>query len=107
MYWLLMIAAILFEVAGTTCMKMSDGFRKLKPTIGLAIFYPLCFVCLTLAMENIDVSVAYAVWSAIGTALIAVIGFTYFKEKRSAVKYTSLGLIITGVVVLNLSGTAL
>jgi small multidrug resistance pump len=107
LYWILMLAAILFEVAGTTCMKLSDGFRKLKPTIGLVVFYPLCFGCLTLAMEEIDVSVAYAMWSAMGTALISVIGFSYFKEKKTAVKYASIGLIITGVVALNMSGTAL
>ena len=106
-HWILMIAAILFEVAGTTCMKLSDGFRKLKPTIGLVVFYPLCFGCLTLAMEEIDVSVAYAVWSAMGTALISIIGFTYFKEKKTAIKFVSIGLIVIGVVALNLSGTAL
>ena len=107
MYWVLMVLAILFEVAGTTCMKLSDGFRKLKPTIGLAVFYPLCFICLTLAMEEIDVSIAYAVWSALGTALISVIGFAYFKEKRSLVKYLSIGLIVVGVVALNLSEAAM
>jgi len=106
-HWILMIAAILFEVAGTTCMKLSDGFRKLKPTIGLVAFHPLCFGCLTLAMEEIDVSVAYAVWSAMGTALISIIGFTYFKEKKTAIKFVSIGLIVIGVVALNLSGTAL
>jgi len=59
MYWILMIAAILFDVAGTTFMKLSDAFRKQKPTIGLAAFYPLCFGCLMLAMEEIDISVAF------------------------------------------------
>jgi len=107
LYWLLMIAAILFEVLGTTCMKLSDGFRKLKPSIGLAVFYILCFGCLTLAIEKIDVSIAYALWSAMGTALITVIGITYFKEKKTYQKFISIGLIIIGVVGLNLSGTAL
>jgi len=58
-------------------------------------------------MEEIDVSVAYAVWSAMGTALISIIGFTYFKEKKTAIKFVSIGLIVIGVVALNLSGTAL
>ncbi len=102
-----MVAAILFEVAGTTCMKLSDGFKKLKPTIGLAVFYPACFGCLTLAMEKIDVSVAYAVWSAVGTALITVIGIFYFKENRTVAKIVSILLIIVGVVLLNLSGNAM
>ena len=107
MYWLLMVAAILFEVLGTTCMKLSDGFRKLKPSIWLAVFYILCFGCLTLAMEKIEVSVAYALWSAMGTALITVIGIVYFKERKTYLKFVSIGLIIIGVVSLNLSGAAL
>lgn len=106
-YWMLMIAAILFEVLGTTCMKLSDGFRKLKPSIGLAVSYTLCFICLTIAMEKIDVSVAYALWSAMGTALITIIGVTYFKERKTPMKFVSIGLIIIGVVSLNLSGTAI
>lgn len=107
LYWLLMIAAILFEVCGTTCMKLSDGFRKLKPSIGLAVFYILCFGCLTLAMEKIDVSIAYALWSAMGTALITVVGIWYFKERKTFLKFTSIALIIVGVVTLNLSGAAM
>lgn len=102
-----MIAAILLEVAGTTCMKLSDGFKKLKPTVGLAIFYPACFGCLTLAMDEIDVSVAYAMWSAMGTALITVVGVTYFKEKKTLIKFVSICLIVVGVVALNLSGNSM
>lgn len=102
-----MIAAILFEVCGTTCMKLSDGFRKLKPSIGLAVFYILCFGCLTLAMEEIDVSIAYALWSAMGTALITVVGIWYFKERKTFLKFASIALIIVGVVTLNLSGAAM
>ena len=106
MMWLYLALAILFEVTGTTCMKLSEGFTKLVPSILLFVFYSLSFRMLTLALKRIDVSVAYAVWSGMGTALIATIGVLWFKEPITALKLISLALIIGGVVGLNLSGGA-
>ena len=106
MTWLYLALAILLEVSGTTCMKLSQGFTKLVPSILLFVFYTLSMGMLTLALKRIDVSVAYAVWSGVGTALIATIGVLWFKEPVTALKLISLGLIIVGVVGLNLSGGA-
>jgi small multidrug resistance pump len=66
--------------------------------------FPTISISLTLALKKVDVSVAYAVWSGIGTALIALIGIFYFKEPSTVIKILSIGLIKTGVVGLNLSG---
>jgi len=104
MTWLYLALAILLEVSGTTCMKLSQGFTKLVPSVLLFVFYTLSMGMLTLALKRIDVSVAYAVWSGVGTALIATIGVLWFKEPVTALKLISLGLIIIGVVGLNLSG---
>jgi len=87
-------------------MKLSEGFTKLVPSIWLFVFYTLSLGMLTLALKRIDVSVAYAVWSGVGTALIATIGVLWFKEPATALKLVSLALIIAGVVGLNLSGGA-
>ena len=106
MTWLYLILAILLEVSGTTCMKLSEGFTKTIPSVLLFVFYTLSFGMLTLALKKLDVSVAYAVWSGMGTALIATIGVLWFKEPVTALKLISLGLIIIGVVGLNLSGGA-
>jgi small multidrug resistance pump len=106
MNWLYLILAILLEVSGTTCMKLSEGFTKLVPSILLFVFYTLSLGMLTLALKRIDVSVAYAVWSGVGTALIAAIGVLWFREPATAVKLISLALIVVGVVGLNLSGGA-
>jgi small multidrug resistance pump len=106
MTWVYLVLAILLEVSGTTCMKLSGGFTKLVPSILLFVFYTLSLGMLTLALKRIDVSVAYAVWSGIGTALIATIGVLWFKEPATALKLISLALIIVGVVGLNLSGGA-
>ena len=102
--WLYLTGAILLEVAGTSCMKLSQGFTKLIPSILIFVFYGLSFVGLTIALKKIDVSIAYAVWAGIGTALIAGIGMFYFKEPLTLVKVISILLIIAGVVGLNLGG---
>lgn len=104
MMWIYLLLAILLEVSGTTCMKLSEGFTRTVPSILLFVFYSLSFGMLTLALKRIDVSVAYAVWSGVGTALIATIGVLWFKEPITALKLFSLALIIGGVVGLNLGG---
>ncbi len=104
--WLFLIAAVLTEVCGTTCMKLSDGFSRLLPSILLYVFYGLSFMLLTLALKTIDVSVAYAVWSAVGTACIAVIGALFFREPMSAARIACLFLIVVGVVGLQLTSNA-
>ena len=106
MTWLYLALAILLEVCGTTCMKLSEGFTRMVPSILIFVFYTLSFGMLTLALKRIEVSVAYAVWSGVGTAFIATIGVLWFKEPATAMKLISLGLIIIGVVGLNLSGGA-
>jgi small multidrug resistance pump len=104
MHWLYLTCAIVFEVAGTTCMKLSAGFSKLLPAILMGAFYAISFTCLTLALKKVDVSIAYAIWSGIGTALIATIGILWFREPFTLLKACGLLAIIAGVVALNLSG---
>lgn len=102
--WFLLIAAIAAEVGGTTCLKLSDGFSRLVPSIGVVLLYSLAFALLAAVLKSMDVSVAYAIWSGLGTALIAVIGILIFGEPISAIRFVSLGLIVAGVVGLQLSG---
>ncbi len=104
MSWILLIIAIILEVAGTISMKLSEGFSKLVPSILLVVFYGLSFAALAFTLKKIEVGVAYAVWSGLGTALIATVGILWFKEPLTAIKIISIGLIILGVVGLNLSG---
>ncbi|MCP4411382.1 MAG: multidrug efflux SMR transporter, partial [Gammaproteobacteria bacterium] len=102
--WLYLAGAIVLEIAGTTSMKLSDGLTKLVPSILIFVFYGLSFLVFTMAIKKIDLSVAYAIWAGTGTALIALIGITHFKEPLTLIKIVSLGLIIIGVVGLNISG---
>jgi small multidrug resistance pump len=104
MSWLYLIAAILLEVCGTTCMKLSEGFTRFWPSAFLFVFYGLCFTAMTLAIKHIEVSVAYAIWSGLGMALIAMIGILWFQEAFNVLKLVSLVLIVLGIVGLHLSG---
>lgn len=101
--WVYLLLAILFEIAGTTSMKLSEGFTKLVPSILLVLFYLGSLAFLTLTLKKIDVSVAYAIWSGMGIVLIAIIGFLYFNEQFSLVKLFAILMIVIGVVTLNLT----
>ena len=102
--WLpLLLLAILLEVAGVTSMKLSHGFSRPIPSVLLFVFYGLSFGCLTLVLRRVEVSVAYALWSAIGTTLVALLGTIAFGESMTLGKAASIALIVAGVVGLRLS----
>ncbi|MBG1265857.1 DMT family transporter [Nostoc sp. WHI] len=101
--WIYLIAAIIFEVSGTTCMKLSQGFTKIGPSVLIFVFYGLCFTFLTLALKRLEVSVAYSVWAGLGTVLIAIIGIIWFRESATFIKLMSIALIVIGVIGINAS----
>ncbi|HEX6471010.1 MAG TPA: multidrug efflux SMR transporter [Streptosporangiaceae bacterium] len=107
MAWLLLAGAIATEVAATASLKASDGLTRLLPSIVVAVGYVASFVLLAWALKlQLQVSVAYAIWSGTGTAAIAVIGMLWLGEPLTAVKALGIALIIAGAVVLNLAGTS-
>jgi small multidrug resistance pump len=101
LHWFCLAGAILLEVAGTTAMKLSQGFSRPLPSVLLFVFYGASFALMTLAVKRIDMSVSYAIWSGVGTALIALIGFGWFREPVTALKVASMMLIVIGVIGLN------
>ena len=106
MSWIYLASAILFEVCGTTCMKLAEGFTKGLPSVLVLCFYGASFMSLGMALKKMDVSLAYAIWSGLGTVLITAVGSLWFHEPMTVAKIVSIGLIIMGVVGLNLSGGA-
>ncbi len=96
--WMFLAAAIVLEVAGTVSMKLSHGFTDSLPSVLLFLFYGASFTCLNFALRTIDVSVAYAIWSALGLILVAAIGILVLRESASALKIGSIVLIVLGVV---------
>ena len=104
MSWVFLFIAIVTEVFGTIFLKLSYGLTKVIPVILMILFYGLSFAFLALCIKKIDVSVAYAIWSGVGTALITIFAFMIFKEPLGAFKLFFIALIIAGVVGLNLTG---
>ena len=100
--WLTLGAAIVAEVIATSALKASEGFTRLVPTLVVAVGYGLAFWLLALTLRAIPVGVAYAVWSGVGTVLIAVVGWLVFGQRLDAWALIGMALIIAGVLVMNL-----
>lgn len=106
MEWILLVLAIVTEVGGTSLLKFSDGLRNLAPTAGALVLYLLSLGLLALSLSKIDVSVAYAIWSGLGTALIVLISIFFLGESVTWTKLLFMGLIVVGAVGLNLTSSA-
>lgn len=103
MSWLYLALAIVFETIGTTLLKLSNGFSVLIPSVGTVFSYIFSFLFLSYALKTIDVSIAYAVWGALGILLISTIGVIFFHEQLSLIKIVSIILIVLGTIGLRLS----
>lgn len=105
MTYLFLFCAIFAEVIATSLLKSTEGFTRLWPTgiclTGYAISFALLAVSISRGMQT---DVAYALWSAIGTALIVLIAVLFLGSTVSVAKVVGVALIIAGVVTLNLSG---
>lgn len=100
--WLYLVIAIGCEVAATSALKASEGFTRPLPSVVVVTGYVLAFYLLSLTLRTIPVGVAYAIWSGVGVALIAVIGWLFLGQKLDAPAIAGLVLIVAGVVVINL-----
>ena len=104
MSWLILLCAILSEVAGTLTLKFTDGMTRLWPTVLMFAFYLASLFGLSVVVRRIPVGTAYAVWSGMGTLIVAVIGMLWFKEPVTLQRLLSAGFIIAGVSGLYLTG---
>ncbi|MBS5786580.1 MAG: multidrug efflux SMR transporter [Clostridioides difficile] len=96
--------AIIGEIFGTSLLKLSEGFSKLVPTIGSLVCFSLAFYFLSLSLKSIQLNTAYAMWSGIGIVITTVISVLLWKENINFASFAGIGLILIGVVVLNLYG---
>lgn len=103
---LYLTAAIALEICGTTSLKLAEGFTRLGPSCAVIFCYAASFALLSLALRGIELSIAYAAWSGVGTAVVAAIGILWFGESVSTAKLVCLGLIVLGVAGLHLAGRA-
>ncbi len=93
--------AIALEVLGTTLLQRSEQFTRLAPTVGMALCYLASFYLLSVSLKVLPLGVAYAIWSAFGVALVAMIGLVVFGQRLDLPAVVGLGLIVSGVVVIN------
>ncbi|MFE0698689.1 DMT family transporter [Streptomyces sp. NPDC058872] len=100
----LLAGAIVAEILATTSMKYSEGFTKFWPSLVTGAGYLIAFALLAQALKTLQVGTAYAIWSGVGTAAVAGIGFLFLGESLNPAKVAGIVLIIVGVAVLNLGG---
>jgi small multidrug resistance pump len=102
MIYFYLLAAIVAEVAATSFLKLTDGFSRFWPSVGVLIGYSFAFYLLSLTLKSLPVSVVYAIWSGLGIVGIALIGIFFFSEELNFWHYVGIGLILAGVMILNL-----
>ncbi len=100
--WIYLVIAIACEVAATSALKAAEGFTRLVPSLIVVTGYVAAIYLLSLTLRTIPVGVAYAIWSGVGVALIAVIGWAFLGQKLDLPAIIGLILIVAGVVVINL-----
>lgn len=93
--------AIATEVIGSSLLKETKGFRRLLPTLGVVVGYGVAFYSLARALQTLPLGVSYAIWSGVGTAATAIIGWLIYHEQLTRNRRIGLFLIIVGVILLN------
>ncbi|WP_338881149.1 SMR family transporter [Achromobacter veterisilvae] len=101
MKWLYLGVAIVAEIFATSALKGSEGFTRLVPSIVTVSGYLISFYFLSLTLREIPVGIAYAIWSGVGIVLISIVGAVFFKQHLDTPALIGVGLIIAGVVVMN------
>ncbi|MCO4784547.1 DMT family transporter [Marinomonas atlantica] len=104
--WIILFVAILSEVIATSALKASEGFTKLGPSVLVVVGYVLAFYFLSLTLKVMSVGIAYAIWAGLGIVLTAIIGWLIFGQKLDAAALVGMGLILLGVIVINLFSNA-
>ena len=104
MAWVLVIVGGLFETVFAVCLKVSDGFSRLWPTVGFVVSVAINMGLLGLGLRELPVGTAYAVWTGIGAAGTAVVGMLFLDDPATLLRISAILLIVGGVVMLNLAG---
>jgi small multidrug resistance pump len=107
MNYLYLALAIVCEVVATSALKSAEGFTKFWPSVLVIVGYSAAFLCLSWALRTIPVGVAYAIWAGMGIALVSLVAWCIHGQKMDAVSLIGIGLIFTGVIVLNLFSKAI
>jgi small multidrug resistance pump len=102
--WVLLVGAIATEVAGTLALRGSNGFTSLVPSVVTVVGYIVSFVLLAMVLKTLPVGIVYAIWSAVGIALVAVLGKVIFNDPVPPLAIFGMVLIVGGVALVGASG---
>lgn len=102
--WLWLLGAIASEVVATVNLKLAAGFTRPVPSVVVVVGYAVSFWFLSQALKTLDLGLAYAVWAGLGTAAVVAVGVVLLGEPLTAVKAAGAGLVVAGVVLLNVAG---
>jgi small multidrug resistance pump len=100
-HWLFLAGAVLSEVFASSMLKLSEGFSKPLPTVGVAVGFIVSFYCLSLALKTLPLGTAYAIWAGVGLILTSLVSIMFFGQKADLMGIISIGLIFLGVILLN------
>lgn len=101
-HYLFLLIAIVAETVATSMLKSTEEFTRLWPSVGVIVGYVVAFYFLSLALRVLPVGVAYAIWSSVGIVLVSLVAFLVYKQRLDLPALLGMGLIIAGVVVINL-----
>lgn len=104
--FLILLLAIASEIVGTLSLRASEGFSKLGPSILVVAGYGAAFYLLSLVLRQLSIGTAYAIWAGLGTALVALLGVVLFRDPFNLWQGVGIALIVGGVVLVNLFGSA-
>ncbi len=105
MPYVMLAAAVICEVFGTSMMKLSSGFERKGPILGIVAGYALAFVLLGLAVKELPLGLAYGIWGGTGAALTAVVGAVFWKEGMGAKKTIGILLVVIGIAAMEVGAS--
>ncbi|MBL4749558.1 MAG: QacE family quaternary ammonium compound efflux SMR transporter [Amylibacter sp.] len=101
-HYIYLIIAVICETFGTACLKASNEFTKLWPSLGVIIGFAGAFYFLSLTLRTMPIGIVYAIWSGLGIILITLIGLLFFKQSLDMAAYIGMGFILLGVIIINM-----
>ena len=102
--WSLLLLAIAAEVIGTSCLKLSDGFSRLWPSVVVLLAYSASMLLLSRVVQTIPLGITYALWSGIGIVAIVLVGVFVYRQIPTPTQLSGMALITAGVVMVNITG---
>lgn len=105
-HYVTLAIAIASEIIATSALKQSAGFTKPLPSAIVLVGFTVAFYFLSLTLRTLPIGIAYAIWSGVGIVAISAIGWFFFQQKLDMAAILGIGLIVSGVLVLNVFSTS-